>query len=172
MAVNREFLQRPHPPSGSYLVGREKIREFARAVRATDLAHHDPAAARARGHRDVVAPPTFAVVLTLDAEQQVVTHPAAGVDWTRVVHREQRFTHHRPVVAGDELTAEVFLADVREVAGNDLVTCRTEVTDESGAAVVTALSTLVVRAPDPVPATSTTATADTDPTATADGARA
>lgn len=145
MPVNRSFLESPHPPVGPWQVGREKVREFATAVGAADPAHHDVAAAAALGHADLVAPPTFAVVLTLGAEQAVVTHPEAGVDWSRVVHREQRFTHHRPVLAGDVLTAEVFLADVREVAGNDLVSCRTEVTDDAGLPVLTALSTLVAR---------------------------
>ena len=148
VTVNRSFLQGPHPPVGPWQVGREKIREFATAVGCTDGAHHDLASAAALGHADLVAPPTFVIALTLGAEQAVVTHPGAGVDWSRVVHREQRFTHHRPVVAGDVLTAEVFLADVREVAGNDLVSCRTEVTDAAGLPVLTALSTLVARASD------------------------
>ncbi len=152
MVVNETFLRGAHPASDSYVVGREKIREFASAVGATDSVHHDLTAARAQGHADLVAPPTFAIVLTLQAERHVVTDPEAGVDWSRVVHREQRFTHHRTVVAGDELTAQVFLADVREVAGNDLVSCRTEVQDGSGARVLTALSTLVVRAPETEPA--------------------
>ena len=145
MPVNRQFLASPHPPVGPWLVGREKVREFAVAVGATDPAHHDVAAAAALGYPDLVAPPTFAVVLTLGAEQAVVTHPEAGLDWSRVVHREQRFTHHRPVFAGDLLTAEVFLVDVREVAGNDLVSCRTEVTGAAGEPVLTATSTLVAR---------------------------
>ncbi|MEO6879405.1 MAG: MaoC family dehydratase N-terminal domain-containing protein [Mycobacteriaceae bacterium] len=152
MVVNEKFLRGAHPATAPYVVGREKIREFASAVGATDAIHHDLTAARGQGYTDLVAPPTFAIVLTLKAEQDVVTHPGAGVDWGRVVHREQRFTHHRPVVAGDELTAQVFLADVREVAGNDLVSCRTEVQDGVGEPVLTALSTLVVRAPDTEPA--------------------
>lgn len=152
MVVNQNFLRSVHPAGDSYVVGREKIREFASAVGATDAVHHDLAAARAQGYTDLVAPPTFAIVLTLQAEQEVVTHPEAGVDWSRVVHREQRFTHHRTVVAGDELTAQVFLADAREVAGNDLVSCRTEVQDRVGSPVLTAFSTLVVRAPETEPA--------------------
>lgn len=152
MVVNRSFLHSAHPVSDPYVVGREKVREFASAVGAADVVHHDLAAARDQGFADLVAPPTFAIVLTLQAEQDVVTHPEAGVDWTRVVHREQRFTYHRPVVVGDELTAQVFLADVREVAGNDLVSCRTEVQDGLGAPVLTALSTLVVRGLEAEPA--------------------
>jgi len=145
VALNRTFLERPHPPVGPYEVSREKIREFAKAVGATDPAHHDVAAAAALGHSDLVAPPTFAIVVTLGAEHDVVTHPEVGLDYRKVVHREQRFVHHRPVLAGDALTARVFLDDAREVAGNDVVSCRTEVVDSSGAPVVTAYSTVVAR---------------------------
>jgi len=143
--ANRVYLEGPHRPTALYQVGREKIREFATAVGAEHPFHHDLAAATAGGHADLVAPPTFPIVLSLAAEREVVTHPDAGIDYARVVHREQRFVHHRAVVAGDTLTAQVHLHDVREMAGNDVVSCRTEVLDARGDAVVTAYSTLVAR---------------------------
>ena len=145
MVVNRLALEGPHPVVGPYLVGREKIREFATAVGSVQAAHHDLAAARALGYSDLVAPPTFATVLTLGAEQDVVRDPDVGLDWSRVVHREQRFVHHRPVVAGDLLFAQVHLDDVREVAGSEMIGCRTEVTDDAGVSVITSYSVLVSR---------------------------
>jgi acyl dehydratase len=133
-------------PSRSYAVGREKVREFARAVGATDPVHTDPEAARAAGHADVVAPPTFPVVFTWDATREVVDDPALGLDFTRVVHRDQSFELHRPVVAGDELTTVVTVDDVRELAGNDVVTFRCDVTDPEGTTVLVSTATLVGRA--------------------------
>ena len=67
MSLDPSFVGRSYPPTAPYQVGREKIREFATAIGATDPAHHDPAAARALGHPDVVAPPTFPVIVTIDA---------------------------------------------------------------------------------------------------------
>ena len=63
-ALDQSFVGRTYPPTEPYQVGREKIREFADAIGATDAAYHDPAAAAALGYPDVVAPPTFPVVLT------------------------------------------------------------------------------------------------------------
>ena len=146
VSVDESFQGRVYPASGASAVTADAVRAFARAVRAVHPAHHDPATARALGHADVVAPPTFAVTLAQAAEARFVTDPAAGIDFSRVVHGEQRFTHHAPIVAGDELTAEVHVDRVRVVRGNAMVTTRTELARTDGTPVCTATSTLVVRA--------------------------
>lgn len=133
----------------SHVVGREDVVAFARAVSVgaePDLASTDPAAARALGHADVVAPPTFAVTVCQRAEAAFVADPASGVDFSRVVHGEQRLVHHRPITAGDRLITSVTLEALRTMAGNELVTLRSEITDEGGEPVCTATSMLVVRA--------------------------
>ena len=107
MAVSPDVVGTTYPSIPAYQVGREKIREFATAVKATDPVHHDVAAAQAAGYPDLVAPPTFAIVVSQRADAALVNDPEAGIDFSRVVHADQRFTHHRPVVAGDELTAAV-----------------------------------------------------------------
>ncbi|WP_036320896.1 FAS1-like dehydratase domain-containing protein, partial [Microbacterium sp. B24] len=63
----------------SYLVGREKVREFARAVFADAPQHVDPAAAQALGYRDVVAPPTFAMVVQDLTMQQLLAVEDSGI---------------------------------------------------------------------------------------------
>ena len=131
------------------VIGREAVVAFARAVAvgvAPDPASTDPEAARALSHADVVAPPTFAVTVAQAAEAAFVLDPASGVDFSRVVHGEQRLVHRRPIVAGDRLTTAVVLEALRTMAGNELVTLRSEITDAAGAPVCTATSMLVVRA--------------------------
>jgi len=145
MPLDPSFVGRTYPPTAPYQVGREKIREFAAAIGATDAAYHDPEAARAAGHADVVAPPTFPIVLTLEASRQIVEDPALGLDWSRVVHGEQRFAYARPVVAGDELVCVNSVDDVTSRGGHDFVTTRTEVRTAAGEPVVTVWSKLVVR---------------------------
>lgn len=152
MSLNQSYVGRRYPFDAVYEVGREKIREFATAVGATDAAHHDPAAARALGHADLVAPPTFAIVATLPATNHVVADPELGLDYTRVVHFDQRFVHHRPIVAGDRLGLELVIDSIRAAAGNDVITARAELTDPDGAGVATVFSTLVVRGADGEPA--------------------
>lgn len=134
-----------YPPTKPYEVGREKIREFADAINDPNPVYRDPAVAQELGHRDVIAPPTFAIILTLKAGHQVITDPDFGIDYSRVVHGEQRFVHHRPVRAGDVLQVIVTVDDIRTAAGNDIVTTRSEVSTVDGEPVVTATSTIVAR---------------------------
>ncbi|MDP9028755.1 MAG: MaoC family dehydratase N-terminal domain-containing protein [Actinomycetota bacterium] len=145
MPVNPELAGRSYPASPPYLVGREKVREFARAVLATSPLNFDPEAARAAGYSDVVAPPTFAVVVQEHTLAQLLADPDAGIDFARVVHGDQRFSFTRPIVAGDELTATLTVTSVKSLGGHSMVTAESAVLDAHGAHVVTALSTLVVR---------------------------
>ena len=145
MAIDLALAGKVYPPSPVYEVGREKIREFARAVGADDPAHHDPQAARALGHPDVVAPPTFAVVIAQPCEAQVVLDPSSGVDFSRLVHGEERFTHHRPIHAGDRLVPTLHVDALREAAGHAMLTTRVEIADETGRPVSTVVSVVVIR---------------------------
>jgi acyl dehydratase len=143
--VNPELQGREFAPTAPYLVGREKVREFSRAVFATSPINLDPEAARAAGYSDIVAPPTFAVVIQESTLAQLLAEPDAGIDFTRVVHGDQRFTYTRPIVAGDELTATLRVASVKSLGGHSMVTAESSIVDSTGAHVVTAISTLVVR---------------------------
>ena len=145
MPLDPSFIGRTYPPTAPYQVGREKIREFASAIGATDAAHHDPEAARALGYADVVAPPTFPVVITMATSREIVDDPELGVDYTRVVHGDQRFAYTRPVVAGDSLVCVNSVDEIVSRGGHDFLTTRTEVSTEAGEPVVTVWSKLVVR---------------------------
>ena len=145
MPVNLELQGRVFPPVAPYLVGREKVREFSRAVFATSAIHFDPNAAAASGYSDVVAPPTFAVVVQEATLAQLLAEPDAGIDFTRVVHGDQRFSYSRPIVAGDELVATLAVTSIKSLGGHAMVTAESTVLDSAGAHVVTAISTLVVR---------------------------
>jgi acyl dehydratase len=143
--VNPELQGRVFPPTEPYLVGREKVREFARAVFATNPVNLDPEAAKAAGYDDVVAPPTFAVVVQEHSLAKLLAEPDAGIDFTRVVHGDQRFTSTRPIVAGDLLTATLTVSSVKTLGAHSMVTAESSITDAAGEHVVTAVSTLVVR---------------------------
>ena len=142
--MNPELLGRTFPPTAPYLVGREKVREFARAVFADDPQHTDPEVARALGYADVVAPPTFAVLMQELTLQQLLAEPDSGIILQNVLHAEQRFRYTRPIVAGDELTGTLTVTAVRDVRGSAMVTSEAEITDAAGAHVVTATSVLLV----------------------------
>lgn len=145
MSVNPELVGREFPPVGPYLVGREKVREFALAVLATNPIYLDVTSARAAGLADVVAPPTFPVVVQELTLAQLLAEPDANIDFTRVVHGDQRFSFSRDIVAGDELMATLSVTSVKTLGGHSMVTSESVMTDATGAHVVTATSTLVVR---------------------------
>jgi acyl dehydratase len=145
VAVNPEIQGRRLPPVGPYLVGREKVREFSRAVQSHSALNTERDAAVAAGYADTVAPPTFAIVIQEAALQQLLAEPDTGIDFTRVVHGDQRFTFTRPVVTGDELLAQLTVSSVKSLGGHSMVTAETEIVDLDGQLVLTATSTLVVR---------------------------
>ena len=144
MALDRELVGRSYPPSAVYEVGRAKIAEFAAAVGEDDPVHRDADAARAAGHPDVIAPPTFAIVVSLEAAFVVLSDPEVALDYSRVVHGEQKFVHHRPLTAGDDVVGVLHVDAVRAAGGHAMVTTRTELSVE-GEPVCTAVSTLVIR---------------------------
>lgn len=145
MALNVELVGKQYPTQ-IYEVGREKVREFAAAVGDDNPAYRDVDAAKALGHPDLVAPPTFAVVVTRGPQISVIDDPDLGLDFSRVVHGDQKFQLTRPIVAGDVLHTTASVASARTMAGNDILTIRSDVVDADGSAVVSVFATLVARA--------------------------
>jgi acyl dehydratase len=145
MALDPSYVGRTYPPTEPYEVGREKIREFADAIGDPNPVYRDHEAAKALGYPDVIAPPTFPVVLTLGAGDQIVADPDLGLDFSRVVHGDQRFTYTRPVVAGDRLVITVTITEIKAAAGNDLISNRADLTTEDGEPVAAVYTMLAVR---------------------------
>ena len=145
MTINPELQGRSYRLGDVYSVGRESIRDFARAVKASHPAHFQPEAAQALGYADLLAPPTYAIIVAQRADALLINDAESGIDFSRVVHAEQRFTHHRPIVAGDELVAELHVDGVRGRGGGAMITTRAEISTPSGEAVATTVSAILVR---------------------------
>jgi acyl dehydratase len=155
MAMDPSFVGYTYPPTQPYLVGREKIREFARSIGADDPIHHDPDAAKALGYPDVVAPLTFPIALTNTTLIHLIEDPNLGLEFDRVVHGDQKYEYRRPVQAGDSLVCVCTIADITERAGAGFLTSRTEVSTVEGELICVSTSRIVVRAAEPVTAGST-----------------
>jgi hypothetical protein len=150
--LNGSLVGRTYPPL-RYEVGREKLREFARAVGEDDPVYLDEAAARAAGHADLPAVPTFPVVVSFQVGQQVYADPELGLDYSRVLHGEQEFVYERPVMAGDRLVCTGRIDKITTRGRYEMMTVEVrieaEAPDGAGAELVcVARSTIVVRAPD------------------------
>ncbi|MDR1189585.1 MAG: MaoC family dehydratase N-terminal domain-containing protein [Bifidobacteriaceae bacterium] len=148
MPVNPAFVGRTYRSAASHQVEREELREFAAATgltEATSPACFDPTAAQAVGYPDVVAAPTFAVVIAQRAEAEYIRDPAAGIDFTRVVHAAESFVHHRPITAADRVSTELTVVAVAERRGIATVTTKVDLSDAAGQPLATVTSTLAVR---------------------------
>jgi len=145
VAINKDYLGRTFPASAPYEVSRVKIAEFADAIGDPNPVYRDPGAARAAGYPDVIAPPTFPVVVATAASGKAVADPGLGVNYAMVVHGEQRFTCSRPLHAGDVVTAQSTISDIREIRSITMLTTETQIRTVDGEHVCTGISTLVER---------------------------
>ena len=147
MPVDPQLAGRAFATTAPRDVSRSAISAFATAVGETDPVHHDVAAARAAGHADVIAPPTYPIVVAFDAMNALLADPEVGIDLRHVIHAEQRFESVRPVRAGDELTATLTVESVRSMGGADIIATRTELRTTDGEQVCSAFAKLAHSAP-------------------------
>lgn len=125
-----------------YLVGREKIREYAIAIQSDDPLHFSEEAAKSAGYPNVVAPLTFIAIPGRQVQLDIFRNFDIGINLARVIHRDQKITYHRPICAGDKLHFDSWLESVVESFGAVISTLRTEVTDGDGKPVMTTLVTM------------------------------
>jgi acyl dehydratase len=126
-----------------YLVGREKIREYATAIQSDDPLHYSDEEAKAAGYTDVVAPLTFIAIAGRQVQLDIFRNFDVGINIARVIHRDQKILFHRPIVAGDKLFFDSWLDSVIESHGTVISELRSEVTDEDGKPVMTTVVTMI-----------------------------
>jgi meromycolic acid (3R)-3-hydroxyacyl-[acyl-carrier protein] dehydratase HadC len=129
-----------------WVVGREKIREYADAVKATDPATFSDGAAAELGHHACVAPPTFITIFALLLQDDFFRHVDIGLQALQILQVEQKFLYHKPVRAGDRLWGRVNIESVEERFGADIVVVRNLYTDQTGELVVEAYTTMMGQA--------------------------
>lgn len=145
MALNTDFVGRVYGPGEPYEVSRVKIADFADAIGEPSELCRDAEAARRAGYPDVIAPPTFAVVLSMASARQANDDPGLGLDYSMVVHGEQSFAHSRPLHAGDLVTATTTIESIKAVGALSMMVTSTDLSTIGGEHVCTARSTLVER---------------------------
>ena len=145
MALNTDFVGRVYGPGEPYEVSRVKIADFADAIGEPSKLCRDAEAARRAGYPDVIAPPTFAVVLSMASARLANDDPGLGLDYSMVVHGEQSFAHSRPLHAGDMVVATTTIESIKAVGALSMMVTTTDLTTIAGEHVCTARSTLVER---------------------------
>ena len=145
MAINTDYVGRTFEPSEPYEVSRVKIAEFADAIGEPSALCRDQAAAQAAGYPDVIAPPTFAIVITAGDTARLMADPDLGVNYAMIVHGEQSFTHHRPLHAGDVVVSQSTVESIKQIRSMTTLATVTEIRTVDGERVFTARSTAVER---------------------------
>jgi acyl dehydratase len=145
VAINADYVGRTFDPSDPYEVSRVKIAEFADAIGEPSALCRDRAAAQAAGYPDVIAPPTFAIVVGAAGSAKVTHDPALGVNYAMVVHGEESFEHARPLHAGDIVVSQSTIESIRSLGSMTTLTTVTQIRTVDGEHVCTARSTLVER---------------------------
>jgi acyl dehydratase len=144
MPVNTTAVGKTYEPA-LYVVGREKIKEYAHAVGETNPLHLDPQAARAAGYADVVAPPMFAVVYSGGSVGPPIFDPELELNFAMMVHGGQEFEWGQPVVAGDEISTSTSVKDIYERDGRGYYVFESISTNQRGQQVCRGTWTNIVR---------------------------
>jgi acyl dehydratase len=145
VAINTDYAGRTFEPSEPYEVSRVKIAEFADAIGEPSALCRDRSAAQAAGYPDVIAPPTFAIVVSAKGSARVTHDPGLGVNYAMIVHGEQSFEHARPLHAGDVVMSQTTIESIRPLGNMTTLTTVTQIRTVDGEHVCTARSTLVER---------------------------
>ncbi|WP_454166031.1 fused (3R)-hydroxyacyl-ACP dehydratase subunits HadA/HadB [Gordonia iterans] len=125
----------------TYVVGREKVREYARAVQDYHPAHWDEEAAAALGYSGLVAPITFTSIPAMASNRTLMEEVVVGYE--TYVQTEQIFEQHRPIVVGDVLQTDTELSSIRQIAGKEMITITNTFVDQHGETVHTMHTTVV-----------------------------
>ena len=145
MALNKEYVGRVSGPSEPYEVSRVKIADFADAIGEPSELCRDRETAQKAGYPDVIAPPTFAIVISMMSTAVLQAEPGLGLDYSMVVHGEQNFAYSRPLHAGDVVVATSTVESIRAVGGMSMMVTSTDISTVDGEHVCTAKSTIVER---------------------------
>lgn len=137
-AVGHHYI---HPDT--YLVGREKVREYARASQFSDPVHYDLGAARAAGHADLVAPPMLVSIAGIVANRPLFDGTVLGYGTSQLIQADETMVYHQPIVAGHELTCHVHVDKHRRVGGYDMMTIRNEMYSQDDEHLATFSTTLI-----------------------------
>jgi len=145
VALNPEYVGRVYGPSEPYEVSRVKIADFADAIGEPSELCRDQSAALAAGYPDVIAPPTFAIVLGLASSQLAYSDGGLGLNYAMIVHGEQSFQHARPLHAGDVVQATTTIESIKALGATSLLVTSTDISTTDGEHVCTAKMTVVER---------------------------
>lgn len=139
------------------LVERGRIRFFSKVLGQTDPIHFDLDAARAAGHPDLVAPPSFFMVIEASANEERKlrgirsAQELVRVDYRYLLHGEERYFYEAPIYAGDEVETDIVITDFYDKKGGamEFVTFESRIVHPERGLLVRSQRSLLHRLPEP-----------------------
>jgi hypothetical protein len=131
-----------------YEVGREKLREYAVAVKNDDAAYYDETVAAELGHDALLAPLTFISVFGYQAQTAFFASANVDIEDEKIVQVDQELKFLRPIKAGDRLYCDVTLHSIRQAHGTDIIVTKNIISNEAGEVVQETFTTLAGRSDD------------------------
>jgi acyl dehydratase len=128
-----------------YVVGREKIREYAVAVKNDDAAFHDESAAADLGHDAILAPLTFISIFGYQAQLAMFQSNNIAIADEKIVQVDQELKFLMPIKAGDRLYCDVYVHSTRQSFGADIIVTKNIITNQDGEIVQETYTTLAGR---------------------------
>jgi N-terminal half of MaoC dehydratase len=129
-----------------YVVEREKIREYATAVKNDDPSFFEDKAAAELGYHGLLAPLTFISVFGYKAQSAFFAHANIGIQDAQIVQVDQVLKYLKPIQAGDKLYCDVYVDSIRQAHGTDIIVTKNIVTNEAGDVIQETYTTLAGRA--------------------------
>jgi acyl dehydratase len=148
VALSKDLVGTHYRHPDYYLVEREKVREYARAVQNLDPSCLDDSAAAELGYAGVIAPLTFLSVFSYTAQRAMLEANNIGITDKQIVQVDQVVKFHKPVVAGEKLFVDVYIDEVRQAHGTDIIVNKVVVTNQDGESVQETFTTLAGRSDD------------------------
>jgi acyl dehydratase len=145
VALNTDFVGRVFGPGEPYEVSRVKIAEFADAIGEPSPLCRDREAAVKAGYPDVIAPPTFPIIISMASTTIIQNDSDLGLDYSMVVHGEQQFTYSRPLHAGDVVVATSTVESIRAIGAMSMMTTSTDISTVDGEHVCAVKAVIVER---------------------------
>jgi len=145
VALSEKIVGMHYRHPDHYVVGREKLREYAVAVKNDDAAYFDEKAAAELGHDALPAPPTFISVFGYQAQSAFFANANIGITDMQIVQVDQVLKFLRPIHAGDTLYCDVYVDSVRQAHGTDIIVTKNIVTNDKGDIVQETYTTLAGR---------------------------
>ena len=145
MALSEKIVGTHYRHPDYYLVEREKVREYANAVQNFDTLFFDEDAAAELGYAGLVPPLTFISVFGYTAQVAFFEAVDIGLNDKQIVHVDQVLKFIRPIVAGDRLYCDVYMHEMRQAHGTDIVVTKNIITNQHGDVVQETYTTLAGR---------------------------